>query len=68
MAMGGDQGERPRHWKVGQICEYNVGSVTGRIHPGGNGMDYYGMHTEGWMMLHSYRASRGHMEGLHVNR
>ena len=29
MAKGGTQGERPRLWEVGQIREYNEGSVLG---------------------------------------
>ena len=35
MATGYNQVERPRHREVGQIGEYNAGSVLGRIHPGG---------------------------------
>ena len=39
MALGGDQGEITIHQEVGQIGEYNAGSVSERIHPGGNDMD-----------------------------
>ena len=54
MATGGNQGERFRHREVGQIGEYNAGSVPGRINPGGNGMDDNGTHTEGWRRVHIY--------------
>ena len=46
ISLGGNQGERPRHQEVGQIGEYNAGSVPVWIHPGGNGMKDDGTHTK----------------------
>ena len=68
MAPGSDQGERPRHREVGQIGEYNTGSVPGRIHPRSNDMGDDGTHTERWSRVQRHRASGGHLEGLHVDR
>ena len=45
MAKGGNQGERPRHWEVGQTGEYNKGIIAGQIHPGGIVMDDDGTNT-----------------------
>ena len=57
MAPGGNQGEIPRHQEVGQIGEYNIGSVPVWIHPGGNDMDDDGNYTKGWRVVQRYRDS-----------
>ena len=44
MAMGGNQGERPKNWKLGQNGGYNEGRIPGQTHPGVIGMDNNGTH------------------------